>query len=355
MQQEGKKGVDKIKPGMVFFKRKLLKIKYGVYITMKKKILLAVVALIVIFLISLPITRYRLDEKINPLTIPASVADLDSYLSKSESKFGDVVPGAEKKIIWASAKQEQTEYAIVYIHGYGACRQETAPLADLVAKDLKANLFYTRLTGSARNPEALANSNANDWLNDTVEALAIGKKIGRKVILIGTSTGSSLIFWLVNQDKYQKDVASLILISPNFYPASKMTKLFLYPAGVGFTKMVYGKERYWEPRNAGQGKYWNHQYRWEAVTPMMVLVDHVQNIPYEKISIPALFLYTAQDKVVDTSEIVKKFELFGSKDKKLLNLSQCKDHIMAGDIISPDTTPLIRSEIVGFLKTIGIK
>ena len=322
---------------------------------MKKKILLAIVSLIVIFLISLPITRYRLDEKINPLKLPTSAADLDSYLAQSESKFGDVVPETEKKIVWASAKQEQTEYAIVYIHGYSASRQEVAPLIDLVAKDLKANLFYTRLSGHARNPEVFANSNANDWLNDTGEAFEIGKKIGKKVILIGTSTGSSLICWLVSQDKYQKDVASVILISPNFYPASKMTKLFLYPAGVGFAKMVYGKERSWEPRNEEEGKYWNHKYRWEAITPMMVLVEHIQNIPYAKISVPVLFLYTEKDKVVDTIEIVKKFGLFGSKDKKLLNLSQCKDHIMAGDIISPDTTPLLRSEIVGFIKKTGFK
>ena len=322
---------------------------------MKKKILLTIVSLFVIFLISLPIKRYRLEEKIAPLNIPTSVADLDYYLLQSESKFGDVVPGAEKKIVWASDKQEQTEYAIVYIHGYSASRQETAPLADLVAKDLKANLFYTRLTGHARNPEAFANSNANDWLNDAVEALEIGKKIGKKVILMGTSTGSSLILWLVNQEQYQKDVASLIFISPNFYPASKLIKLFLYPAGVGFAKIIYGKERSWEPRNAAEGKYWNHKYRWEAITPMIVLVEHIQNIPYEKIRIPALFLYTEQDKVVDTSEIAKKFELFGSKDKKLLNLSQCKDHVMAGDILSPDTTPLLHSEIVGFLKKIGIK
>lgn len=317
---------------------------------MKKKVLLSIVAIFVIFLISLLITRYRLDENINPLKLPASATDFDSYLAQSESKFGDVVSGAEKKIIWASTKQEQTDYAIVYIHGFSASRQEVAPLAELVAKDLKANLFYTRLTGHARNPEAFANSSANDWLNDAVEALEIGKKIGKKVILMGTSTGSSLICWLVNQDKYQKDVASVIFISPNFYPASKMTKLFLYPAGVGFAKIVYGKERSWKPRNEGEGRYWNHQYRWEAITPMMVLVEHIQKIPYEKINVPALFLYTEKDKVVDASEIVKKFGLFGSKDKKLLNLSQCKDHIMAGDIISPETTPLLRSEIVAFIK-----
>ncbi|MDD4273595.1 MAG: hypothetical protein PHG14_07705 [Desulfobacter postgatei] len=38
----------------------------------------------------------------------------------------------------------------VYIHGFSATRKETAPLSDLVAKTLNANLFYTRLSGHGR-------------------------------------------------------------------------------------------------------------------------------------------------------------------------------------------------------------
>ena len=80
-----------------------------------------------------------------------------------------MVSGAEKKIFWANGKQEQSEYSIVYIHGFSASRPEMVPLGDLVAKDLRANIFYTRLTGHARPPEAFSQANANDWLNETLE------------------------------------------------------------------------------------------------------------------------------------------------------------------------------------------
>ncbi|MBP7284372.1 MAG: alpha/beta hydrolase [Leptospiraceae bacterium] len=322
---------------------------------MKKKIFITFGSVIVIFLISLPITRYRLEEKIIQPSLPSSITELDSYLSQSEAKFGDVVSGAEKKIFWANGKQEQSEYSIVYIHGFSASRPEMVPLGDLVAKDLRANIFYTRLTGHARPPEAFSQANANDWLNDTVEALEVGKKIGKKVIIIGSSTGCTLAAWLASKEEYQKGISSLVFISPNFYPASKMTKLFLYPAGVGFAKLVYGDIRSWEPHNEAVAKYWNHTYRWEALTPMMVLVEYVQTIPLEKIHTPTLFLYTEQDKVIDTNEIVKKFDSVGTKDKILLNLKQVPDHVMAGNIRSPETTPLLHLEIMKFLNQVGVK
>jgi esterase/lipase len=322
---------------------------------MKKKISITLASIVTIFLISLPITRYRLEEKVTTPTLPNSITELDSYLAQSESKYGDVVDGAEKKIFWASNKLEQTEYSIVYIHGYSASRPEMRPLPDLVAKDLNANIFYTRLSGHGRTSEAFSQTSANDWLNDTIEAFEIGKKIGKKVIIIGSSTGCTLATWLVTKEQYQKDIASIIFISPNFYTASKMTKLFLYPAGVGFAKLIYGKERSWQPQNEAVAKYWTHKYKWEALTPMIVLVEFVQDLALEKIQVPALFLYTEQDKVVDTNEIVKKFSLIGSKSKKLRNLNQVPDHVMAGDIRSPNTTELLHSEIKGFLNEIGIK
>jgi len=322
---------------------------------MKKKIFIAFGSVITIFLISLPITRYRLEEKITPPSLPSSITQLDSYLSQSEAKFGDVVDGAEKKIFWANGKQEQTEYSIVYIHGFSASRPEMVPLPDLIAKDVKANIFYTRLTGHARTKEAFSQSSTNDWLNDAVEALEIGKRIGKNVIIMGSSTGCTLAIWLASKEEFHKDITSLVFISPNFYPQSKLTKLFLYPAGVEFAKLVYGKERYWEPPNEAMKKYWNHNYRWEAITTMMVLVEHIQDIAYEKIHTPSLFIYTEQDKVVDTNEIVKKFDRIGTKDKILLNLKQVPDHVMAGNIRSPETTPLLHAEIMKFLNQVGIK
>lgn len=65
---------------------------------------------------------------------------------------------------------------LVYLHGISATRQETAALAEIVAKRLEANLFYTRLTGHGRTGEALLDGSVRAWFNDTVEAFDIGQR-----------------------------------------------------------------------------------------------------------------------------------------------------------------------------------
>ena len=107
-------------------------------------------------------------------------ADLPGYLAKAEAAYPDITPGAEKTILWAHQDHQQTELAIVYLHGFSATRQETAPLSDDLAKSLGANLFYTRLAGHGRSSAAMGEASAGDWLNDAEEALAIGQRqIGR--------------------------------------------------------------------------------------------------------------------------------------------------------------------------------
>ena len=38
----------------------------------------------------------------------------------------------------------------------------------------------------------MADGSVNAWINDYAEAIAIGRAIGDKVVVIGTSTGASL-------------------------------------------------------------------------------------------------------------------------------------------------------------------
>ena len=83
---------------------------------MKKKIFITFGSIITIFFISLPITRYRLEEKIIQPSLPSSITELDSYLSESESKFGDVVSGAEKKSFGLMAnKNKQNTPSFIFM------------------------------------------------------------------------------------------------------------------------------------------------------------------------------------------------------------------------------------------------
>ena len=62
------------------------------------------------------------------------------------------------------ADRRQTELALVYLHGFSASRQETAPLSEDLARQLGANLFVTRLSGHGRSPQAMGEPSVRDWL-----------------------------------------------------------------------------------------------------------------------------------------------------------------------------------------------
>ena len=106
--------------------------------------------------------------------------DLDSYLRDREAVVGGVKPGAEKRIHWAGAAGVQTDWAVVYLHGFSATAEEIRPVPDRVAQGLGANLYYTRLAGHGLGPERFAGPSVNDWMIDVAEALAIGRRIGKR-------------------------------------------------------------------------------------------------------------------------------------------------------------------------------
>jgi len=122
--------------------------------------------------------------------------DPEAYLARREAEVKDIRPGLQKEIVWADpATRARTPLAIVYVHGFSASKGEVRPLPDRVAAALHANLFYTRLTGHGEDGAAMAKGGVNAWINDYAEAITIGRAIGDRVVVIGTSTGGSLATW----------------------------------------------------------------------------------------------------------------------------------------------------------------
>jgi len=130
----------------------------------------AVITLIVVVALSGP--RVDMNISLNEIELPGN---LDLYLSESESRFKDITEGTEKKIIWDGVPGEKTDVSIVFIHGFSATRQELAPLADIIASSLHANLFYTRLAGHGRGGAGMIDGTVNGWANDANEALEIAR------------------------------------------------------------------------------------------------------------------------------------------------------------------------------------
>ncbi len=278
--------------------------------------------------------------------------DLDTYVASSEAQYTDIIVGAEKKIRWADPGKEQTAVSIVYLHGFSATRQEVAPLCDILADSLGANLYYTRLKGHGRADEAMAEPTVEDWIHDSREALQIGRRLGRKVILVGTSTGGTLSTWLTLQPD-TSDILANILISPNYAPKDRNAVVALWPWGENIMRMAVGDTRSWEPANDLQEKYWNTTYPVSAVVPMMTLVDIVDESDFSTIVTPTQIVYSALDEVISVDKIEEKFPEIGSAYKMLTPIDTSGDgsnHVLAGDIVSPGTTIPVSKMILEFLE-----
>jgi pimeloyl-ACP methyl ester carboxylesterase len=220
--------------------------------------------------------------------IPESLDILDDYLRESESRFPGIRPDCEKTIVWRPGRRQRCDLAIVYLHGFSASRMETWPLCDDLAEAIDANLFYTRLTGHGLDGRAMADATVADWQNDALEAMAIGERLGRKIILIGTSTGATLATWLAAQPRAAPLIHSLILISPNFFPKNPMAAATLWPPALKAFERFFGGWRCFIVQNTAQDRYWTVRYPLSAIATMMRLVVLAWRIDLQHATMPML-------------------------------------------------------------------
>ncbi len=282
--------------------------------------------------------------------------DLDQYLKNKESQFSDLKKNVQKKIIWSRKKNTKTKISIVYIHGFSASSEEVRPLPDLIGKDIRANIFYTRLTGHGRSPDAMGLSSISNWVNDLHEAIEIGSRIGQKVILISTSTGGTLSAISALNENLSKTILGYIFISPNFGINHKLANLISWPYSEYWLHLFIGKTRTIKPRNELDKKFWTLSYPTKALIPMARLVKKINNKDFSNVDNPALFYFSMDDKVVEPKKTVEFIENWGGDTKTInVKMSEFDDkysHVIAGDILSPGQTNIARKKMVKWINSL---
>lgn len=314
-----------------------------------------VLALAALFFLG-PVNEFGPDTPTARQAPPTALADLDPWLQTSESKFEGLRPGTAKGVVWASPDKQQTPWSVVYIHGFSATRLETAPLADQVAKALGANLFYTRLSGHGLPGQAMGEASAQDWLADTLEAVRIGKTLGRKVLVISCSTGSTLSTWLGTTPQ-AADVSAFVFISPNFGLKNKMSELINGHWGQQIATAISGDTIRYEQTDPREVVAWTGSYPTKALFPMMALVKKVRDSDLSAFQKPVLVLYSAADQTVDPEEIKATFARLGSQQKSIdaVTYSQSKgQHVLAGDIRDPQSVAPMAESIVNWTNSLAI-
>ena len=285
--------------------------------------------------------------------VPVVEGDVDAYLRRVEAAVPGIRPGAEKHVAWLDpATPAPTPLAVVYVHGFTADRHAVEPLVTRLGRELGANVYFTRLTGHGRDGDAMAEATTTAWLRDVAEAVAIGRAVGDKVVLVGTSTGGTLATWAVSRPELAIDVAALVLLSPNFHPRDRMSRLLLWPWGGVLARLVVGGERCFPTHNELHARHWTSCHATEALLPMMALTEHVRTSDLEAIRTPTLVIYVPDDEVVDARATERAFERLGSDVKSLVRVEDPGDpdrHVPAGDALSPGTTDFVLERIRTFV------
>lgn len=277
---------------------------------------------------------------------PTLPDDLDVYLAKSEEAIG-CKKGTEKSISWFHDDHRVTDLSIIYLHGFSASRREISPVTEYLAQRLQANVFFTRLEGHGLSSDDMGLATSDDWIRDANEAFAIGKRIGKKVIIVGTSTGAALALHLARNNS--PEIEALIFTSANFRPRTAVSWMASGPLGKYIARLLIGKYLSFVPKNEQQAYFWTYKYPSSAVTELMDLLKYINTIDFTKIRTPLLMIYTELDKVISVERIKKEFTNFGSPRKRIL-CSESPNHVLAGDIISPEWTQSTIQEIYEFIK-----
>lgn len=282
-----------------------------------------------------------------------SINSIDAYLATQEQKFSDIVPGTQRSVRWVDGV-EQTDLAIIYLHGFSATNKEINPTVELLADALNANTYFARLTGHGRSEDAMLDGSVDSWLEDTRLAYQVGSIIGKQVIVISASTGGTLATWLAAQT-FADQLLTNIMISPNYGINNKMGGIVQWSWGLAFAKWLNGPYYSFEPMNELHKLYWTERYPVEALPPMFDLLDVVDELDKSKILLPQLVIFSPQDQVVSTKRIeqtIKQFTNSVVTIERYTNSTDPYQHVLAGNATSPESTEEVMSLMLTYIKSL---
>lgn len=281
--------------------------------------------------------------------------DPTAWLADREARFDDITEGTQARIVWAGEAGEATEIVLLYLHGFSGTSEEIRPVPDRVAAALGANLIFARLPGHGRTGAAMAEPRAGQWLDETEVMLRLARGIGGRVVVMGTSTGGTLASWAATDAGMARDVAAMVLISPNYVLADPAAVMVEWPAARTWVPWIAGAERSFEPINAGHGTHWTTAYPTEATVTLGTLLREARTRDYSAVDIPALFIFSDTDRVI-SAPAVRAFAAVWGGPSTLIPLAVPPEggdpfnHVIAGDILSPALTDRVVEDTTQWLR-----
>ncbi len=276
-------------------------------------------------------------------SISASIANIEQFIMNADKSY-HLKPGNESRIIWASDTiRERTEYVLLYLHGFSASWYEGYPANVDFARYFGCNAYFPRLfSHGIVTDDPLVDMTPDRLWESAKEALMVARILGRKVIVMGTSTGGTLALKLAAD--FPEYVDGIVLYSPNIRINNKAAFLLSAPWGLQIGRMV-NKGKYRVVNDSIDSKYcqyWYCRYRMEATVYLQQLVEEtMNNETYKLISVPVFLAYyfkdeKHQDDMVKVDAMLKMFERLGTDEglKVKAAFPEAGDHVIGCELTS---------------------
>lgn len=283
---------------------------------------------------------------------------LEQQIHAREARFSNIKPGNASRIVWHdSIQKNKTPYSIVYLHGFSASPREGYPVHEDIARRFGCNLYVPRLYAHGlQEQEPLLAFDEEKYLESAKEAVAEAKNLGRKVIVMGTSTGCTLALYIASANP---DIDGLILYSPNIDLHDSRSFLLVQPWGLQLTRLILGGKYYSFTGPPDMHKYWNSTYRIEALIRLKNLLRHtMKKETFRNVTTPLLLCYyykneKEQDQVVSVPAMLEMYEELGTSGamKRKAVIPFAGEHALVSDIMSRDIAHVER-ETVAFMQEV---
>lgn len=295
-----------------------------------------------------------------PTSIAIHIDSLDGWLAHRESGFKTLKPNNEARIEWYNDSVVVTEYAIVYLHGFTASREEGNPVHRAFAARYGCNLYLPRLHGHGLDTtDPMIDITPENYLASAKEAIAVGKTIGKKVIVMCTSTGGTLAIYLAAHDP---EIAALICYSPNIDIFDPNSHVLTKPWGLQLARLIGGSHYRQYEASEEFNRYWQTKYRLEGLVTVRSLIDHTMTPEtFARIKQPvfvgAYYQSDAQQDSVVSVEAMRQMmpQLGTPEDQKHMVEFPVGAHVLTSPLRNPDVAPVTAATFRFAEEVMGMK
>ena len=307
----------------------------------KRFLVIVLVLVIVIYLFGPKPEKPEMSKDLP--SISASIGNIEQYVENNDAGL-QLKPDNNSRIIWANdSVKERTNYSVLYLHGFSASWYEGYPAHEKFAEKFGCNLYIPRLASHGIETEdALIDMTPDHLWESAKNALMVARNLGKKVIIMSTSTGGTLALKLAAD--FPEYVDGLILYSPNIRINEPGAFVLSKPWGLQIgRKMMGSKYRITnEDFESKDCQYWNCKYRMEAAVYLQKLIDvTMKKETFKRVTAPVFLGYyykddDNQDETVKVSAALKMFEQLGTSTdrKREVAFPEAGEHVIACELTS---------------------